>query len=359
MTAIPHPRGYDPADGFEFRADDADPADRPVNWLWGPYLAFGTLAVLDGDPGAGETFLALDLAARLTAGKPMPDGSPCPDRPGGHHVMVVNAEDPVEKVLIPRFVAAGGDLTRLHFFGGLVRGQPSVRPAQFPRDFRRLADSLLEGPVSLLVLDSLSGLFPKQVSINSDQSIREHLQPLARLAGLTGGCVLFNRHLNKVGGRLRAIYRGTGSIGIAGTARSLLLAGRHPDDPNRRVLAHSKNNLGEEGPSLGYRLVTTGSVPTIAWDGPTNLTADDVCQADTISGGASREAEKWLRELLANGPVRSAIVEAAAHKAGICFATLKESKKRIRVESRRVVRDGETFWEWLPPRAPWDLDPIG
>src|SRR5687768_18055343 len=100
------PPAYDHADGFEFRADHRAPAVAPAVGLWGPYLTPGTVAVLDGDPGAGKTFLALDLAARLTAGRSMPDGSPCPERPCGHYVLVVNVEDPVEKVLVPRFVAA-------------------------------------------------------------------------------------------------------------------------------------------------------------------------------------------------------------------------------------------------------------
>src|SRR5688572_6393789 len=127
MSATPV---YYPVD-FEFPAA-VEPGSAPVP-LWGPYLTFGSVAVLDGDPGVGKSFLALDLAARLTAGKPMPDGQPCPDRPGGHHVMIVNAEDNVDTTLIPRFLAAGGALDRLTFFGGLRNGKRS-RPARFPDD---------------------------------------------------------------------------------------------------------------------------------------------------------------------------------------------------------------------------------
>src|SRR5437764_14999143 len=102
---------YDPTDDFEFLAATDDPAAAP-SFLWEPYLPGGAVAVLDGDPGVGKSFLSLDLAARLTAGAPMPDGRPCPDRPGGHEVMIVNAEDNVDTTLIPRFLAAGGALDR-------------------------------------------------------------------------------------------------------------------------------------------------------------------------------------------------------------------------------------------------------
>ena len=108
----------------------------------------------------------------------------------------------------------------------------------------------------------------------------------------------------------------------------MLLAGRHPVDPDRRVLTHVKNNLGPEGPSLSYRLVTSGGVPTVAWDGPTNLTADDLCRGDKVSDGASAEAGKWLKELLKDGPVLAATVEAEAQKAGIASPCSGWSRSR-------------------------------
>src|SRR5262249_172381 len=43
-------------------------------WLWPGRLALGKLAMLDGDPGMGKSLLALDLCARLSTGRPLPDG---------------------------------------------------------------------------------------------------------------------------------------------------------------------------------------------------------------------------------------------------------------------------------------------
>ena len=339
------PRTYDPTDDFEFLAAE-EPAAAPA-FLWEPYLAFGAVAVLDGDPGVGKSFLSLDLAARLTAGLLMPDGQPCPIRPGGHEVMIVNAEDNVDTTLIPRFLAAGGVLDRLTFFGGLRRGKAG-RPASFPADFERWADSMRALPRSLVILDPLTALFPKKVSANCDQAIRECLVAFAEVAAETGACILFIRHLNKIFGR-RALYRGTGSIGIAATARSTLLAGRHPDDPDRRVLTHVKNNLGPEGPSLGYRLTAGPTGKVVAWDGATNLTADDVVREDAATAGASKLAEKWLKETLAKGPVRATVIETEAAKMGIGFKTLRNAKKRIGADSRLVHTETERYWEWVPP----------
>ena len=52
---------------------------QPVEWFWPGYLAVGSLAILDGDPAQGKSLVTLDLAARITAGHPWPDGAPMPD----------------------------------------------------------------------------------------------------------------------------------------------------------------------------------------------------------------------------------------------------------------------------------------
>ncbi len=49
---------------------------KPVEWLWYPYIPFGKITVIQGDPGEGKSTVALDLVSRLTRGLPMPDGYP-------------------------------------------------------------------------------------------------------------------------------------------------------------------------------------------------------------------------------------------------------------------------------------------
>lgn len=327
----------------------------PIDWLWQPYLTAGTLAILDGDPGVGKSFVALDLAARLSAGLPMPDDTPPPA--ARCRVLVASGEDVIEDTLLPRFKAAGGDPEQLSFFGGLSRSRPNARPAAFPRDLDALARHLRSAPAALAILDPIMALLPASVATSHDQSVREVLTPLARLAAETGTCFLFVRHLTKSGGG-KSLYRGCGSIGITGAVRSGLLAGVHPDGTGRRVLSVTKSNLASPGRSLGFRLAERAGGFGVVWDGPTNLTADDLCREDAKDDTPSTKAEKWLFKLLLKGPVPATTVEAEAAAAGIGFATLRAAKKRQGVESRRVKRDGKEFWEWhhrddgLPPLEP-------
>ena len=106
-------------------------------WLWKAYLAFGTLAVLDGDPGVGKSLLTIDLAARLGRGLPLPDGRPSPPNPVRPQQYVptlfVNAEDEVRRTVLPRIAAAGGNLALAIFLGGVGESDNALRlPDDFP-----------------------------------------------------------------------------------------------------------------------------------------------------------------------------------------------------------------------------------
>jgi hypothetical protein len=191
-----------------------------VRWLWHPFLARGKLSVLDGDPGTGKSFLTVDLAARLSRGGPLPDGQPL-DRP--HTTLILNAEDDAADTVRPRAAAAGADLSRV------VVAECDPLP-QFPASGPALGRLVRERAADLLVIDPMMAFFPPEAWANSDQRIRRALAPLAGMAADTGCAVLLVRHLSKATGR-NAVYRGSGSVGILGAARTGLLLGRHPDDP--------------------------------------------------------------------------------------------------------------------------------
>jgi hypothetical protein len=241
------------------------------------------------------------------------------------------------------------------------------------------------------VLDPMMALFPNLST--ADQIIRRAIDPLVRFAADTQCCVLLVRHLNKSGGG-KSMYRGGGGIGILGACRTGLLIGTHPDDPERRVLTMTKSNLGTIGPSIGFRVTvipkrmgmgfypkgaqhpSTGKVlekntlaerelpegPIIEWDGPTPITADDICSMKADLGPQSARAVEWLNGLLAGGPVPASVIEAQAHAQGLGYATVRAVKAKLGIESRRVLVEGQQRWEWMLPvksnPSPPTLDPL-
>jgi hypothetical protein len=162
------------------------------------------------------------------------------------------------------------------------------------------------------------------------------------MAERKGVAVLLIRHMSKQEAR-NALYRGGGSIGIIGAARSGLVVEQHPDDEDLRVVAMLKSNLAEQTPSLTYTIVTAeNSAAKVEWKGTTDHTADELLNgADTTS--KLDEARAWLRERLANGPVLADKVEQDGKGAGISAKTLNRAKKGV----ARSEKDGpEGQWRW-------------
>ena len=52
------------------KASEIEPKE--VKWLWYPYIPFGKVTLLHGDPGDGKSELMLSIAALLSNGEPLP-----------------------------------------------------------------------------------------------------------------------------------------------------------------------------------------------------------------------------------------------------------------------------------------------
>jgi hypothetical protein len=319
---------------------------KDVAWLWPGRLPRGKTVLLDGDPGLGKSTLALDLAARVTTGSPMPTGER-PGEPGG--VVLLSAEDDLPDTIRPRFDAAGGDPDRLYVFEAVLDADGRERLPHLVADLDTLGEVIRDVRAALVVVDVLAA-YLGGVDTHRDSDVRAALMPLRRLAEETGACVLALRHLNKSGGT-NPLYRGGGSIGFTGTARVVLLAARDPDDEERRVLAVVKNNLCR-GPvaSLAFRVVDGGGASRIAWEGPVERSAADLLVSrDPEERAAMDEAVEFLRGLLAGGQVAAKDVFTAARDAGIAEKTLKRAKATLGVRSRREgFGPGSTVWWRLP-----------
>jgi hypothetical protein len=334
--------------------DQIQPAH--VSWLWEPYLARGKLAILDGDPGTGKSFFVCDLAARLSRGGPLPDGQALP-RPIAS--LLLNAEDNVQDTVWHRLEAAGADKAKVVSLNGLGAGYDTPF-TQFPRDLDVLYRVIREHQIGFVSIDPMMAFFPPEVQANNDQCIRQALTPLADLAAQTGACVMLTRHLNKAGGP-RAIYRGSGSIGIIGAIRTGLFLAVHPEERDKRLLAMSKTNIGVMGPSLEFRLKEVEPVGTaVEWLGESDYSANDLCAPprEAKPPRAREEAVAWLQEFLAGGPRKATEVFEAGKQAGHSARTLERAKEAVGATSEKVTRGGRSEWYWAIPgqRRPWRPD---
>jgi hypothetical protein len=263
-----------------------------VGWLYPKRIPLGKLTVVDGDPGLGKSATATDFGARVSVGRTWPDGAPC--EVGG--VVICSAEDGLADTIRPRLEAAGADLSRVLALDTIPDGD-AERPISIPEDLDVVRRGIERVGARLVIFDPLMAFLSADVNGHRDQDVRRALAPLAKLAEDTGAAILIVRHLNKTEGG-NPLYRGGGSIGITGAARSALLVARDPEDDDRRVLATLKSNLSAPAPSLAFTLseAANGAV-RVEWKGSTPL------DARTLLAVPSDDEER--RELTA---LKSAVV---------------------------------------------------
>ncbi len=321
----------------------------PVTWLWRNWLPSGKIAIVDGDPGLGKSTILLDLAARITKGLPMP-GDTESNEPG--NVVLLSAEDGLADTIRPRLDAAGADVTRVDAFCGVMcDGTPHL--PSLPGDVRVLHQVAKEKAARLIVIDPLFAYLHGSIKSNSDQDVRGVLHLVAKMAEDTGAAVAIIRHLNKTPGG-NPLYRGGGSIGIIGAARIGLLVAQDPENEDRRVLAVAKSNLGPKPKSLAYSLEPVGEYTRIKWEGESHYLAKDLLAMqndDEDMGGAREQAEDFLRNRLADGPVSAKQIQKEAKAEGISDATLRRASKRLGVKHGKQggFFGGEKGWAWSLP----------
>lgn len=328
------------------RLSDVKPEQ--VQWLWAGRIPVGKLVTLDGDPGLGKSTLALEIAATVTTAGVWPDGTDC-ERPGS--VLLLSAEDGLADTVRPRLDAAGADVTMVHAVEGVPTvssdGEITLRPPTLA-DVHALELAVADTGARLIVVDVIMSFLPSGTDSHRDQDVRAVLGRLAGLADRTGCSVLLLRHLNKAAGR-DPLYRGGGSIGIVGAARSGLLVAADPDDPERRVLASVKSNLGPPPDSLAYRLVGTDmGVARVQWEGSTGHSAADLLRPrDSDDEAESRnEAERWLEDyLLVSGGATSKDTKRAAAKDGIAERTLHRARQKLGVIVSHQGFPRVTWWQ--------------
>jgi hypothetical protein len=344
------------ADGFEavWRSNGHHPEiedvvaasveTRAIRWLWNNRVPLGKLSLFDGDPGVGKSVVTLDLAARVSAGRPFPDGAPCE----AGNVLICNVEDGIDDTVAPRLLAHGADMERVYIVNGVPDGKGGTRLLELPDDLTLLESKILQREATLMIVDPIMTLLSGD--IYKDRESRRALTPVRDMAERTACAIVGVRNLNKSVG-LRAIQRGGGNMGLIGVARAGAFFAEHPDDDALRVMAQHKSNLATTPPSLSYRVVSSEVHKTarVQWEGRTEHNADSLASGPASPAKRSKldEAREFLRDELSDGPMWAKEIVQDAIDAAIAQATLYTAKAALRVRSEKIGVEG---WQWsLPP----------
>jgi putative DNA primase/helicase len=302
----------------------------PIAWLWEGWLARGKLHLLAGAPGTGKTSVALALAATLSTAGRWPDGSAAPAGP----VLIWSGEDDPRDTLVPRLLACGADLARIHFVGSVTEeeGIRPFDPAQ-DTDLLRAEAAAMDPPPALLIVDPIVSAVTGDSHKNAE--VRRGLQPLVELAMVVRCVVLGVSHFTKGTMGRDPVERVTGSLAFAALARVVLATAKlSAGDGGGRVLARAKNNLGLDVGGFAYdleplELATHPGVHTtrVCWGAALEGTARELLgKAEAIEDpderSALEDAKAWLGHTLGFGALDGAELKRLARVEGIPERTL-------------------------------------
>ncbi len=331
-----------------------DVVAQSLSWLWPDRIPLGKLSILDGDPDLGKSLLTLDLAARLSTGRPFPDGRPSP---GPANALILSAEDSAHDTISPRLAKLGADLDRVFVWARGNDAEPW--PWRFPADAAKLGDALEFSDARLAVIDPIMAFLDNSVLCATDQSVRRMLAPLIFLAEKHRCAMILLRHLSKHGGH-RAAYRGLGSIGFVAASRFAMLVGRDPLAPQGCVLAHVRNSLGTVQPSLAYQITSTdGGMPQVQWKGTSPCLADELLGIADPDRDQRTRAMLFLEHMLASGPCRTRDIWDAAQKIGLSERTLRRARDAMNLKKQRNEENGHAVYYWLRQDQDFKHDPTG
>ena len=290
-----------------------------IEWLWYPYIPYGKITIIQGNPGDGKTNLALKIAACVSSGTPLP-GLPKLEQ---QKVIYLSAEDGVRDTLKPRLEELGADTKNILFF------KEEDKPTSLTQRIIEIALDMSGAKV--LIIDPIQAFMGSRTDMNKANEVRETLRPVGELAEKYKCSIILIGHLNKAQG-LNSIYRGIGSMDFTAISRSILLVGRHKDDSGLRVFVHNKSSLGPQGPSQAFRLDGANGFEWV--DGYDDVTPDDILYASRNQKARTETkldmAITFLKSYFTDHTeVEAKKIQEMAKNKNICKRTLAEAKKYI------------------------------
>ena len=291
-----------------------------VQWLWYPFIPFGKVTLIQGNPGKGKTWLAMAIAAYCTNGKELPNALPIEP----FNVLYQTAEDGIADTIKPRLAKCGADMTRVRFI--------NEDEKQLSMTDDRIEKAIRQNNVRLMIMDPIQAYLGANVDMNRANEIRPLFRHLSTIAERTGCAIVLIGHLNKSSGS-QSDYRSLGSIDIAAAVRSILFVEKVEKEKEQdiRVVYQQKDSLAKKENPVAFSLGEEG----LKWLGEYDISIEDLLmgKAGTKKETKLEKAQKLILELLTKRKVMCLEeLEAELLAYGISSRTGRDARKQL--ESR-------------------------
>lgn len=305
-----------------------------IECLFYPFIPYGKVTIIQGDPGEGKTTVVLQIIAKLTKGEAIlsetSEGKSEEIGVEPINVIYQTAEDGLGDTIKPRLLAAGADCSRVLVIDDQEQPLTMVDA--------RLEEAIIQTKARLVVLDPIQGFLGVGVDMHRANEIRPLMKRISVLAEKYQCAIILIGHMNK-NSNGKSSYRGLGSIDFQAAARSVLIVGRVKDEPEIRVICHVKSSLAPEGDAIAFRL---DKEKGFRWIGKYDISVEDLLSGDG-RGQKIRSAKEFLKEILANGSMEQAKIAEEAEERGIKKKTLWNAKKELQIDSVKIGNK----WFWM------------
>ena len=300
---------------------------KEVAWLWYPFIPYGKLTIIQGDPGDGKTTLVLNIAAKLSKDEGLDSDMKLTEP---LTVIYQSAEDGLTDTIKPRLEAAGADCENISIIDESIKSLSMID--------ERLEEAIIKTKAKLLILDPIQAYLGGNMDMNRANEARDMTKKLAALAEKYQCAIVLVGHMNKAAGN-KAAYRGMGSIDFFAVARSVLLVGRIEGEENIRAVVQIKNNLAGFGHPKAFQLSEDGFL----WLGDYEITADEVLGGIAPKANKLEQAKRLLRKLAeTNNAIQSNEIFNLAEEQNISRRTLENAKKELGIRAKRI----KNSWYW-------------
>ena len=294
--------------------------EKSVEWLWYPFIPYGKLTLLQGDPGEGKSTFIVHVAAALTTGGVLPNGIQVKEPVT---VIYQCAEDSIEDTIKPRLIEAGADCSKVAF---IVDGDQTLSV-----DDDRIERCIQETGARLFVLDPLQAYIKQDGDLQSATRMRSLMRRLSSVAERNQCAIVLIGHLNKASGG-KSLYRGLGSIDIAAIARSVLMITRDMEHPEIRYMCPIKTSLAPESYGISFILdPDTG----FHWIGKCLFRGEENSTGITTNTSKKDRAKELLHLMLSAEDVKSTDAYSRLVWLGISERTIRTAQKELGIEAYR------------------------
>lgn len=308
--------------------DMSEVETKEISWLWYPFIPYGKLTIIQGDPGDGKTTLVLNIAAALSKGEGL-DEDMKPTEP--IRIIYQTVENGLSDTVKPRLEKADADCTNI-----FVIDETDTSLSMLDE---RIEKAIVEKKAKLLILDPIQAYLGGKMDMNRANEARDMTKHLAQVAERTGCAIVLIGHMNKNSGG-KVAYRGMGSIDFFAVARSVLLVGRVKGQENRRAMVQIKNNLAERGHGKSF-LLTEG---IFQWQGDYDITEDELAGGFVSKTSKQENAKELLRSLsVITKELPTSEIREKAIERGFSWRTMELVKKELGIQSKKV----NNAWYWI------------